>query len=335
MTQLVELQEALPKFEAAGIKLYAVSYDDFDALRDFAGHHGITYPMLSDKGSKVIRRYGIQNTFVTKEQIPYYGIPFPGTYLIDEDGLVVEKFFSRSLAARESAESVIDSALGEILLGEDEPMDSGGAEGIQLSATYHGGGGNLKSAVIRQLVVRFELPPGLHIYDEPVPEGMVATRVEITGPPGLNTNDVIKMPTKPLRLPELDMELQVWEGRVDFVVPVWADDRIVGLIDEPEFDEIEIEVKVAYQACDDQTCRIPQSETLTVKVPIAPYLGHDLPGDLAGAVMTTMDTRKHMMRMVRRGLLRSPLKGFKYLKESMQHVRNGPARKRRGPKSKS
>ena len=27
MTQLVELQEALPKFEAAGIKLYTVSYD--------------------------------------------------------------------------------------------------------------------------------------------------------------------------------------------------------------------------------------------------------------------------------------------------------------------
>ncbi|MBW1885804.1 MAG: redoxin domain-containing protein [Deltaproteobacteria bacterium] len=331
MTQLVELQEALPKFEAAGLKLYAVSYDDPDALAEFARHHDITYPLLSDKGSKVIRSYGIQNQFVTKEQIPYYGIPFPGSYLVDEAGIVIEKFFSRGLAARESAESVIDSALGEILLGDDEPTDTGGDEEIRISATYHGGGGNLKSAVIRQLVVRFELAPGLHIYDDPVPPGMVATRIEVSGPPGLNTNDVVKLPTKNLKLPGVDTELHVWEGRVDFAIPVWADDRIAGLINESEFDEIDIEVKIDYQACDDQACRIPQSETLTVKVPIAPYLGHDLPGDLSGAVMTTMDTRKYMMRMVRRGLLRSPIKGFKYMKESMEHLRKGPARKRKRP----
>ena len=77
MTQLVELQEALPKLQAAGIKLYAVSYDEADALAEFARHQGITYPLLSDEGSKVIRRYGIQNHFVTRDQIPFYGIPFP------------------------------------------------------------------------------------------------------------------------------------------------------------------------------------------------------------------------------------------------------------------
>jgi peroxiredoxin len=332
MTQLVELQEALPKFNAAGIKLYAVSYDDVEALADFAQHHDITYPLLSDKGSKVIRRYGIQNHFVTREQIPYYGIPFPGSYLVDQDGVVIEKMFSRSLAARQSAESTIDRALGEILLGEDEPTDRAGSDGIQLSATYHGGGGNLKSAVIRELVVRFELAPGLHIYDEPVPEGMVATRIEVSGPPGFHTNDMIKLPTKRLKLPGIDSELRVWEGRVDFVIPVWVDDRVKGLMDESEFEDIDIVVKVDFQACDDQSCRIPQTETLTVKVPVAPHLGHDLPGDLAGAVMTTMNTRKYMMRMIRRGLLRSPIKGFRYIKKSMEDVRRGPARKQRASK---
>jgi peroxiredoxin len=328
MTQLVELQEALPKFEAAGIKLYAVSYDEPDALADFAKHHDITYPLLSDKGSKVIRSLGIQNRFVTKEQVPYYGIPFPGTYLLDEKGIVCAKFFSRNLAQRESAESVIDSGLGKILLGEEEPVDRGGDDEIRISATYHGGGGNLKSAVIRQLVVRFELAPGLHIYDEPVPKGMVATRIEISGPPGLNTNEMIKMPTEPLRLPGLDTELQVWKGRVDFAIPVWVDDRVAGLIHKPEHDEISIGVKIDYQACDDKTCRIPQSETLTVTVPIAPYLGHELPGKLGGSIKTTMDSRKYMFRMIRRGLLRSPIKGFQYMKYTMQQVRNGPARRR-------
>ncbi|MAE94639.1 MAG: peroxiredoxin [Deltaproteobacteria bacterium] len=326
MTQLVELQEALPKFEAAGIKLYAISYDTSEELAEFAQHHGITYPLLSDKGSKVIRKLGIQNHHVTKEQVPYYGIPFPGTYLLDESGAVAEKFFSRSLAAREAAESVIDSALGEILLGEEEPTGTGGDDDIRISATYHGGGGTLKAAVRRQIVVRFELAPGLHIYDEPVPQGMVATRIRVEGPEGLHTGDVSKPTPHPLKLPGLDQPLSVWDGRVDFAIPVWADDRVVGLMDEVPEDAVEIDVHVDYQAC-----RIPQSETLSLRVPVAPYLGHDLPGQLAGAVMTTMDTRKLIMRKVRRGLLRSPIKGLRYLRETMAQVRRGPAHKPRPP----
>ena len=333
MTQLVELQEALPKFNAAGIKLYAVSYDMPEALADFAASHGITYPLLSDKGSKVIRSFGIENHLVTKEQIPYYGIPFPGTYLLDEAGIVIEKFFNRNLAAREAAESVIDSALGEIMLGDDEPTGHGSDDEIKISATYHGGGGNLKSGVVRQIVVRFDLAAGLHIYDDPVPEGMIATRIEISGPPGLVTGKLIKPATHVLVLPGLDPGLQVWDGRVDFVIPVWADDRIVGLLDESEFDEVRIEVAIRYQACDDQACRIPQSENISLRVPIAPYVGHLLAGQMDGAVATRMDTRKHMMRSVRRGLLRSPIKGFRYIKESMAAIRRGPARKRKSAPS--
>jgi peroxiredoxin len=328
MTQLVELQEALPKFRAAGIKLYAVSYDEADALADFARHHDIRYPLLSDKGSKVIRRFGIQNHFVTKEQVPYHGIPFPGTYLIDEDGVVTAKFFQRGLTQRESAEAVIDSALGRILLSEDEPFAKAGDDDIRVSATYHGGGGRLKGGVVRQIVVRFELAAGLHLYDEPVPNGMVATKIRIEGPPGLHTEEPAKPPTKALSLPGLDVELRVWSGRVDFVVPVWADDRIAGIVSEIERDEIPIRVRVDYQACDDQTCRIPRSETLEVIVPVAPYVGHGLAGKLLGTVATTMDTRRFMLRKVRRGLLRSPIKGFLYLKQSMQHVRRGPAGRR-------
>ena len=328
MTQLVELQEALPRFEASGIKLYAISYDEVDALAEFARHHGITYPLLSDKGSRVIRRLGIENHFVTKDQVPYYGIPFPGTYLVDEAGLVAEKFFSRNLAAREAAESVIDSALGEILLGEDEPTGVVGDDDIRISATYHGGGGSLKSAVRRRIVVRFELAPGLHIYDDPVPEGMVATHIQVDGPEGLHTEAVRKPATRPLELPGLDAPLSVWDGQVDFAIPVWADDRIAGIMDEVREDAIEIDVRVRFQACDHRACRIPQAETVSIRVPVAPYVGHDMAGSMPGAVMTPMDNQKFMMRKVRRALLRSPIKGLRYLKKSIEQLRRGPARRR-------
>ena len=178
MTQLVELRDAQPKFEAAGIKLYAISYDEPAALAEFIKHHDINYPMLSDKSSKLIRKLGILNHNVTPDQVPFYGIPFPGTYLLDESGKIVDKFFHRNLAARTAAESVIDSALGEILLDEAEPSASGGDDEIRISATYHGGGGVVKAAVVRELVVRFDLADGIHIYDEPVPPGMVATQID-------------------------------------------------------------------------------------------------------------------------------------------------------------
>ena len=330
MTQLVELQEALPKFEAAGIKLYALSYDAPDALADFAAHHGITFPLLSDKGSKVIRRYGIQNHFITRDQVPYYGIPFPGTYLVDEQGVVVEKFFPRGLAQRESAESVIDSALGEILLGEGEPTERGGDHDIRVSASYHGGGGEVKLGAIRQLVVRFELTPGLHIYDEPVPEGMVATRIAVSGPPDLFQAEIVKPPTRPLSLPGVASELQVWEGRVDFVIPLWVGEGVASIVRKNPLDEIEIEVKLDYQACDDRECRLPRSETLRVKVPVGRITGHALPGRMRGAEITTMDSARYMRRMLFRALLRSPIGGIRYIRQSRQAVRAGPMGRRQG-----
>ncbi len=328
MTQLVELQEAMPKFEAAGIRLYAISYDLPHELAAFAKHHGITYRMLSDKGSKVIRSLGILNHHVTRDQVPFHGIPFPGTYVLDESGVVVEKLFHRNLAERASAESMIDGALGEILLGEGEPTDAGGDDDIRVSATYHGGGGTLKSAVHREVVVRFELAPGLHIYDEPVPEGMVATRIRVEGPEGLHVGEVEKPPTRPLALPGLDLELSVWDGRVDFVVPVVADDRVAALMDEIVDDEIRLDVHVDYQACDDRACHIPRRETLSLRVPVTPYTGHRLAGEMRGAVMTTMDARKLMLAKVRRALLRSPIKGLRYLRRSVDELRRGPAGRR-------
>ena len=61
-TQLGELRDAYDKFLAAGIKLYAISYDDQEILAEYAEKESIPYPLLSDLNSDVIRRYGIFNT---------------------------------------------------------------------------------------------------------------------------------------------------------------------------------------------------------------------------------------------------------------------------------
>ena len=64
-------------------------------LTRFARAHQITFPMLSDKGSAVIRRYGILNTNIPRTHT-FYGIPFPGEYLVAPDGAWRTKFFCRT-----------------------------------------------------------------------------------------------------------------------------------------------------------------------------------------------------------------------------------------------
>lgn len=273
----------------------------------------------------MIDLFGIRNHFVTADQIPYHGIPFPGTYLVDGQGIVSAEFFRRNFAQRDAAEAVIDRALGEILLGEDEPSGGGGSDGVRISATDHGGGGKLRAGEPRQIVVRFDLDPGLHIYGEPVPQGMVATRLQVEGPEGLRVGETIAPATHGLTLPGLDFELQVWDGRVDFVVPVYADDRIASLVDEVRDDEISIDVRIDYQACDDRSCRLPLREEITLRVPLAPHVGIDLAGGLAGTVASTMNSRKYLLRMIWRSWRRRPIAGLLHLVSLWLDLRRGPA----------
>ena len=307
MTQLVELQAATPKFAEAGIEVYAISYDHLGALQDFAEHHDITYELLSDRGSKVIREFGILNHHIPEEQVPFYGIPFPGTYLVDEDGVVVAKAFHQSIAQRESAEGLIDAALGEILLRSEEPTTAlADDSGIGFSLTYHGGAGVIRGGTMRNLVISVDLPDGLHIYDDPVPTGMVATSFTLVGPTGLRNAPVRKPPTEPLDLPGVG-SLQVWSGRVEFVIPVWATDEIASLLRDDNPDSVTIELDIAYQACDDQACRLPQTKRLTLEVPVGAYVAPELPNTgMGGGEKTTMDSQKWIREMVIHDLANTP-----------------------------
>jgi len=301
MTQLGELRDAYRRFADVGIKLYAVSYDDVEALAAFAEAADIPFPLLSDADSALIREFGILNTTVQPDDVPFYGIPNPGTYLVDEDGVVIDKFFPRHIANRESADTIIDSALGEILMAEAEPGTSGGDDDIAVTVRLRGGDGTLKSGIRRRVVVRFELPDGLHIYGEPVPEGMVATSVSVAGPDGLIVEEPVYPPTEPLVLDDLGPELQVWSGCVDVAVPVWANSHLVDLFDTLEGKTVTLEVTVRYQACNDRACLIPRTEKLSLVVPLAPLDVPDVPGlNLDGQRVTSMDSVEYLTRLLQR-----------------------------------
>ncbi|MDJ0867774.1 MAG: redoxin domain-containing protein, partial [Myxococcota bacterium] len=236
------------------MRVYAVSYDDREALREFADRQSIPFPLLSDLGSRVIREYGILNDRIGEDDAFLYGIPYPGVYVCDEDGVVVAKFFHDTYKKRDSPETLLDAALGRISLAAHAPRVTAEDPEVRITAAIHGGAGTVRQGIIRRLVVRFEPTDGLHLYGRPVPEGMIPTTVTARGPDGLVFGEADYPATEPLRLPGLDVELPVWKGAFDVVIPFHPDGRVASETRPLDRDSLEIEIDVRYQACDDETC---------------------------------------------------------------------------------
>jgi peroxiredoxin len=336
MTQLVELRDGHQKFADAGMKLYTISYDDPEAIADFVTAHKMPYPILSDLGSKVIRDYGILNTEIKPGDIPVYGVPFPGTYIVDEQGIVTDKFFYDTYKRRDGPENMIDSAVGHIQLDPNEPTAAFMDEGIRVSATLHGAGGVLKQGSMRHLVVRFELGEGLHIYSDPVPEGMIPTTVEVNGPEGLVVQEAIVPPTETFHLKGLDVELQVWSGVVDIVIPVYPNAILLSEMRPLETNETTIDVNIHYQACDDDTCLLPRNRKLTLTVPMAPVDVQALPFHKGhGQNEWDANSKKHMFRLVFRIFRQNPKAFFGGILRQIKLGRAAKAREREQKRASS
>ena len=88
----MELQSRVEELRRQGLGVAVITYDPPEVLADFARRRGITFPMLSDKGSATIKAYGLLNTTVAPGN-PTYGIPFPGSFMLDRHGRVTARFF--------------------------------------------------------------------------------------------------------------------------------------------------------------------------------------------------------------------------------------------------
>ena len=69
--------------------------------------------MLSDEGSKTIDAYGIRNKAMDGKKFganDLTGIPFPGTYILDKEGVVREKLFLERYQVRHTTEQLLEAA---------------------------------------------------------------------------------------------------------------------------------------------------------------------------------------------------------------------------------
>jgi peroxiredoxin len=275
MTQLVQLQEHVEELETAGVRVYAITYDSPAALASFASKYGITYQLLADEGSVVIQRFGILNTLIAPDDPAknpmtgqrFYGIPFPGTYITDENGVVTEKHFFQSYEKRVSAGTILDRAIGRVLVHDEAPQQEAREQMATLTAFL--ADGELRREVASTLYVRIAMDAGFHVYAEPLPEGFVAMRVEVGPVAGLEVGEPVYPATHRREFPQLGVELPVYESSAVVSVPVTAEGELfAGGIGAGKQPTVAIPVRVTYQACSETVCYRPRTAELTVQAPL-------------------------------------------------------------------
>ncbi len=253
----MQLQRHLTEFEDASVAVYAVSYDAPEVLAAFAEEFGITYPLLSDTDSSVIRRFGILNTLVRPDEA-VYGIPYPGSYLTDEAGVVTEKSFYRQYRIRPATRSLLKDGFGVPLTPESGPVAESSAPGVRLTAAL-----GEEALVFQQdvpLYVTLDLDPGLHIYAPGAGGGMIGATIDVSAPDSIEIGVPIFPASHPLRLEGSDEVLPVLDGTIEVVVPL--------ISTRADVEPIALEIHLRYQACDDRLCFLPQEQTLTLQVPL-------------------------------------------------------------------
>ena len=102
---MVELAEWQERFEALGVNVAAMTYDDRATLASFHNEKRLRYPLLQDVGGKHVIAYGILNEHYQPGESGY-GVPHPGVILLSSEGIVKSKFAYPGFRNRPSFDAI-------------------------------------------------------------------------------------------------------------------------------------------------------------------------------------------------------------------------------------
>jgi peroxiredoxin len=252
--QLVDLETMQKSFAAKGINVAAVSYDSPAILENFAKRRSITYPLLSDTSSSVIDAFGIRNQEATGMQV---GIPYPGYYLIDRQGVIEKRFFETALYNRLTASSLYNNLFGDYALpAPSKTLPSTPYVAIQTIQSD----AEVTPGAVFQLAVAIIPGPDTHIY-APGAEKLNYHVVSLTiTPSALYAAREISYPiSEMMTFPELAQTVPVYTGRTILTTSVAATvnkETLQAFAVDPT---LPVKGTVNYQSCTPKICFPPAS----------------------------------------------------------------------------
>ena len=263
--QLVDLERSQSAFAAKGIQIAALSYDSPAILADFAKRRSITYPLLSNPTSSVIDAFGIRNTQATGMQV---GIPYPGYYLIDPDGMIEKRFFGSGVANRWTASNVYDALFNGFSLP---------APSRQLDATPHvtvttsQSDDEVTPGFLVQLLVSLTPGPETHVYAagaEKMDYRPVSVKIDASD---LYAAQNVSYPApETMNFPELHQVVPVYTGKTVLSTIVSAQVNPKTMPSFAKESEMRVTGQLEYQACTATVCFPPVKAALEWTVKLRP-----------------------------------------------------------------
>jgi len=250
----VELEYLKDDFRKQGLGIVAISHDSQEILREFAEQKHITFSLLSDVDSEVIKRFGILNHNIPKDN-PNYGIPFPGQYIVNQHGVVRAKYFENNHRERVTMESVL------IRSTDWSPGSLGKIETNEIILEYTAGKETVHPGNHITLILNVYPKNNMHIYAPGV-----KSYIPITWE--LNQSDLYKggpvefAKAEMLELAVIGEKVPVYRKSFRVLQDVEISQKPIldkGLGDISKKPELVIEGTLKYQACDDKICYIPKN----------------------------------------------------------------------------
>ena len=259
--QLVQLQQAQQKFKDMGIGLAAISYDSVAILSEFAERQHITYPLLADPQSEVIRAYRVLNA---EAKGMTTGMARPGFFYIDPTGKVKEKLFEEDYRERYTANNLMLKLFPELA---EQVTTSVDAPHIALTLQKSDPTAVPGSRVT--LVAEVTLGPQLHVY-APGVKGYIPIELKLDPATEFKLDAASYPQSKILFLKAINESVPVFEGKFrisqDVTVNSQRDfSRSIG-----EGKTIAIKGELKYQACDAKICYVPATVPVSWEINVIP-----------------------------------------------------------------
>lgn len=225
-------------------------------LKSFAYRQHITYPLLSDPDSNIIRAYDILNE-TTKPGTPPYGIPYPGVYVVDAQGRVVSKYFENDHKNRVSTADILARQFGA-------PVDAlrGAVETKHLQITTAASNDIARPGLRIALSLDIELKPGIHVY-APGVRGYIPIDWRLDeGGPAAKRHSFEYPGWEMLRLEAIGETVPVYRGHIRIRREItFGEEAVLKALVSPAGHVI-VRGSVRYQACDDRECYVPEDAPL-------------------------------------------------------------------------
>ena len=256
----MELQGRTEELTRQGLGLVAISYDAPDTLKKFAAARGITFPLVADPGSAIIKRYGLLNTTM-EVGTRTYGVPFPGTFIVDRRGVVRSRHFESAYQERNTVANILVSR-GVTPFGPAMSIET-----AHLALTAAVSDDALAPGHRVSLVFDITPRPGMHVY-APGKHTYQVVRVALEPQSWMRVHRTQYPVSEIYHFKPLDERVEVYQKPFRVV-------QEVTILATPEVQKqlaaqtaVTIRGRLEYQACDDTLCYAPQSVPVSWTLPL-------------------------------------------------------------------